>query len=210
MVKYDEIIKELIEKNKGIITSAEVTESGIPRYYLTSMVENGDIVKVENGIYTLPNTMDDELYFLQYKLTKGVFSHETALYLHNMTDRTPLSYTMTFPSGYNTKHLKGRDIKIKLTNKETFDLGTITMNSFNGNPIRVYDIERTLCDILITRNKTDIQVINQAMKMYAQSNRKNISKLLEYAEILHVKSKVSKYMEILLWIMIIQWSLKLI
>lgn len=198
MVKYDEIIKELIEKNKGIITSAEVTESGIPRYYLTSMVENGDIVKVENGIYTLPNTMDDELYFLQYKLTKGVYSHETALYLHNMTDRTPLSYTMTFPSGYNTKHLKGRDIKIKLTNKETFDLGTITMNSFNGNPIRVYDIERTLCDILITRNKTDIQVINQAMKMYAQSNRKNISKLLEYAEILHVKSKVSKYMEILL------------
>lgn len=198
MVKYDEIIKELIEKNKGIITSTEVTESGIPRYYLTSMVENGDIVKVESGIYTSPNTMDDELYFLQYKLTKGVFSNETALYLHNMTDRTPMSYTMTFPSGYNTKHLKDRDINIKLSNKETFDLGIITMNSFNGNPIRVYDIERTLCDILITRNKTDIQVVNQAMKMYAQSNRKNISKLLEYAEKLHVKSKVSKYMEVLL------------
>ena len=198
MVKYDEIIKELIEKNKGIITSTEVTESGIPRYYLTSMVENGDIVKVENGIYTLPNTMDDELYFLQYKLTKGVFSNETALYLHNITDRTPMSYTMTFPSGYNTKHLKDRDINIKLSNKETFDLGIITMNSFNGNPIRVYDIERTLCDILITRNKTDIQLVNQAMKMYAQSNRKNISKLLEYAEKLHVKSKVSKYMEVLL------------
>jgi predicted transcriptional regulator of viral defense system len=198
MVKYDEIIKELIEKNKGIITSTEVTESGIPRYYLTSMVENGDIVKVESGIYTSPNTMDDELYFLQYKLTKGVFSNETALYLHNMTDRTPMSYTMTFPSGYNTKHLKDRDINIKLSNKETFDLGIITMNSFNGNPIRVYDIERTLCDILITRNKTDIQVVNQAMKMYAQSNRKNISKLLEYAEKLHVKSKVFKYMEVLL------------
>lgn len=198
MVKYDGIIKELIEKNKGIITSTEVTESGIPRYYLTSMVENGDIVKVENGIYTSPNTMDDELYFMQYKLTKGVFSHKTALYLHNMTDRTPISYTMTFPSGYNTKHLKDRDINIKLSNKETFDLGIITMNSFNGNPIRVYDIERTLCDILITRNKTDVQIVNQAMKIYAQSNRKNINKLLEYAERLHVKSKVSKYMEVLL------------
>lgn len=198
MLKYDELIKELIEKNKGIITSTEVTESGIPRYYLTSMVENGDIVKVENGIYTLPNSMDDELYFLQYKLTKGVFSNETALYLHNRTDRTPIIYTMTFPSGYNTKHLKNKDINIKLSNKETFEMDVITMNSFNGNPIKVHDIERTLCDILITRNKTDIQVVNQAMKMYAQSSRKNISKLLEYAEKLHVKSKVSKYMEILL------------
>lgn len=198
MVKYDELIKELIDKNKGIITSTEVTESGIPRYYLTSMVESGDIVKVENGIYTLPNSMDDELYFLQYKLTKGVFSNETALYLHNLTDRTPIKYTITFPSGYNTKHLKNKDINIKLSNKETFEMGVITMSSFNGNPIKVYDIERTLCDILITRNKTDIQVVNQAMKLYAQSSRKNISKLLEYAEKLHVKSKVSKYMEILL------------
>lgn len=198
MVKYDEIIKELIEKNNGIITSSEITGLGIPRYVLSKMVDKGDLERVEKGIYTLPNTFDDELYFLQYKLSKGIFSHETALYLHNMTDRTPMSYTMTFPSGYNTKHLKDRDINIKLSNKETFDLGIITMNSFNGNPIRVYDIERTLCDILITRNKTDIQVVNQAMKMYAQSNRKNISKLLEYAEKLHVKSKVSKYMEVLL------------
>jgi predicted transcriptional regulator of viral defense system len=198
MVKYEEIIKELIEKNKGIITSTEVTESGIPRYYLTHMVKKGEIVRVENGIYSLPNTWEDELYFLQYKLTKGIFSNETALYIHNLTDRTPSKYTMTFPSGYNTKHLKNKDINIKLSNKETYDIGIITMDSFNDNPIRVYDIERTLCDILISRNKTDIQIINQAMKTYAQSNNKNISKLLDYAERLHVKSKVSKYMEILL------------
>lgn len=198
MVKYDEIIKELIEKNNGIITSSEITGLGIPRYVLSKMVDKGDLERVEKGIYTLPNTFDDELYFLQYKLSKGIFSHETALFLHNLNDRTPIRYTMTFPSGYNTKHLKNRDINIKLVKKEIYEMGVITMKSFNGNPIKVYDIDRTICDILITRNDIDIQIITQAMQMYVQLNKYNISKLIEYAERLHVKSKVSKYMEILL------------
>lgn len=198
MVKYDEIIKELIEKNNGIITSSEITGLGIPRYVLSKMVDKGDLERVEKGIYTLPNTFDDELYFLQYKLSKGIFSHETALFLHNLNDRTPMRYTMTFPSGYNTKHLKNRNINIKLVKKEIYEMGVITMKSFNGNPIKVYDIDRTICDILISRNDIDIQIITQAMQMYVQSKKYNISRLTMYAEKLHVKSKVSKYMEILL------------
>lgn len=198
MIKYDTLIKEMIKKNKGILTSGEVSESGIPRYYLSNMVETGDIVRIERGIYTLPDVWEDELFFLQYKLSKGIFSHETALYLHNMTDRTPIRYTMTFPSGYNTKHLKNKHIIIKLSQKDNYEMGIQTISSFNGNIIRVYDIERTLCDILITRNRTDIQIINQAMKLYAGSKNKNLLKLMEYADKLRVRTKVSNYMEILL------------
>lgn len=198
MIKYDTLIKKMINKNKGILTSGEVSESGIPRYYLSNMVETGDIVRIERGIYTLPDVWEDELFFLQYKLSKGIFSHETALYLHNMTDRTPIRYTMTFPSGYNTKHLKNKHIIIKLSRKDNYEMGIQTISSFNGNIIRVYDIERTLCDILITRNRTDIQIINQAMKLYAGSKNKNLLKLMEYADKLRVRTKVSNYMEILL------------
>ena len=61
----------------------------------------------------------------------------------------------------------------------------------------MYDLERTLCDIL-RGNGIDIQIINQAMKKYALSKNKNIHKFMQYAEKLHVKSKVLQYLNILL------------
>lgn len=198
MAKYNVLIKEMITRNKGILTSSDVTESGIPRYYLTKMLATGEIVRIERGIYILPEIWEDELFFLQYKLSRGIFSHETALFLHNMTDRAPFTYTMTFPSGYNTKHLKKKNIIVKLSSKVNYEMGVQTITSFNGNPIRVYDIDRTICDILLTRNNTDIQIITQSMQMYANSKIKNLIKLMEYADKLHIKSKVRNYMEILL------------
>lgn len=70
------------------MTTTQVTEAGIPRRCLSVMVESGAIYRVERGIHTLPEVWEDELFFIQYRFPKGIFSHETALYLHGMTDRT--------------------------------------------------------------------------------------------------------------------------
>ena len=162
------------------------------------MVDSGVIYRVERGIYTLPEVWEDEMFFMQYRFSKGIFSHETALYLHGMTDRTPIRYTMTFPFGYNTGNVKKQGIIAKLSTIETYELGIITVPSPAGNQIKVYDIERSLCDIVKARHKADIQVINQAMKTYARSKEKDIAKLMGYADQLRVKPKVLKYMEVLL------------
>jgi hypothetical protein len=74
----------------------------------------------------------------------------------------------------------------------------MTLYSPNGNTIKVYDIERTLCDMVRTRHKTDIQVVNHAMRMYAGSQQKHVALLLDYAQRLRVKSKILTYLEILL------------
>ena len=77
-------------------------------------------------------------------------------------------------------------------------MGIMTLYSPNGNTIKVYDIERTLCDMVRTRHKADIQVVNQAMRMYAGSQQKNVALLLDYVQRLRVKSKILTYLEILL------------
>ena len=191
-------IEQILKKNNGIVTTSQVTEAGIPRRCLSTMVESGVIYRVNRGIYALPGVWEDELFFMQYRFTKGIFSHETALYLHGLTDRTPVRYTMTFPFGYNTGSVKKQGIIAKLSTEETYDLGIITMPSPIGNLVQVYDIERTLCDIVKARHRADIQVINQVMKAYASSNNKDIAKLMNYADKLHVKPKILKYMEVLL------------
>ncbi len=175
--KDEAAILQMVETQHGIITSTQVTEAGIPRRCLSSLVCSGLLVRVERGVYTSP---------------------ETALYLHAMTDRTPMRYTMTFPFGYNPHNVVKRGVIAKVTSEETYRLGIMTLYSPNGNTIKVYDIERTLCDMVRTRHKTDIQVVNHAMRMYAGSQQKHVALLLDYAQRLRVKSKILTYLEILL------------
>ncbi|MBC7959242.1 MAG: type IV toxin-antitoxin system AbiEi family antitoxin domain-containing protein [Vallitaleaceae bacterium] len=180
------------------VTPIQITEAGIPRRCLSEMTTSGIIYKVDRGIYALPEVWEDELYFMQYRFSKGIFSHETALYLHAMTDRTPITYTMTFPQGYNTSSVRRQGVTAKLSIIEYYELGLTEVSSPCKNPLRVYDTERTLCDMVKIKHSGDIQVINQAMKIYAASKSKDIAKLVSYAEKLRVSPKILTYMEVLL------------
>lgn len=191
-------IKELLEdSSNGIITSAQVNDSGICRDYLKPLVDSGDIYRYSRGIYIKNDAWEDDFYLLQQKYKKGIYSHDTALYLLGYSDRTPIKYTMTFPQGYNCKSLKDEYLIVKHSIDKNYELGVIEIDSPSGNPILIYDLERTLCDIL-KGSGSDIQIINKAMKQYAFSKDKNIFKLMQYAEQLHVKNKVVRYLEILL------------
>jgi predicted transcriptional regulator of viral defense system len=195
-IKDREKVIAMVEANNGFITSAEVTKAGFQRRILSSLVETKQLYRVERGIYALPNAWEDEMFFLQYRFSKGVFSHETALFLHGLSDKTPARYTMTFPHGYKGGSAKESGITVK--NARIYDLGIIEMPSPCGNPIRIYDKERTLCDIVKGNNACEIGIVNTAMKTYAASRDKNINRLISYAEQLRVKPKILKYMEVLL------------
>ena len=193
-----EKIKKLLEASQdGTITTAQVTEAGLHRSILQELVRSGEVYRFGRGLYVLSDAWEDDFYLLQRKYGRGIYSHDTALYLLGYTDRTPAKYTMTFPKGYNAPSLKQENLSIKRVVPENYTLGVIEMKSPAGNPIRVYELERTLCDIL-RGSGSDIQIIGEAMKRYAASKDKNIHKLMQYAAQLRVKPKVLRYMEVLL------------
>jgi len=191
-------IQSMLDINNGLITATQITNAGIPRRCLSELVVAGKICKVDRGIYATPDVWEDEMYILQYRFSKGVFSHGTALYLHDMTDRTPHTFSMTFPHGYNAGGLKNKNVNVKYVTHSIYDLGISDVPSPYGNNVKTYDIERTLCDIVKGNNTCDIQMVNTAMKAYAASSTKDIGKLVEYAERLRVKPRILTYMEILL------------
>ena len=193
-----EKIQEMLAQNNGVITASQVTSANIPRHYLKKMLDMELLVKIDRGIYIKPEMWEDEMYILQYKYSRGIFSHETALYIHGMTDRTPMKYTMTFPYGYHVHSLKQENVKIKKSVEDLYELGLTCGVSPYGSPIRLYDVERTLCDIVKGNNTCDIQIVNQAMKQYARMPGKNITQLFDYAEKIRVKPKILNYMEVLL------------
>lgn len=181
----------------GIITVAQVNAAGLHRSVLRQMVDCGEIYRYGRGLYIKADAWEDELYLLQRRYERGIYSHDTALYLLGYSDCAPARYTMTFPKGYNAPSLKQENICVKRAIQPNYELGISEQLSPAGNPIRVYDLERTLCDIL-RGSGSDIQIITAAMKRYAAVKDKDIHKLLQYAEKLRVKPKVLHYMEVLL------------
>lgn len=187
----------LLSSSDGIISAKTVSENGIHRGYLAKMIESGELIKVGSGLYMKSDAWEDELYILQKRFERGIFSHETALFLHGFTDRTPAKFTMTFPHGYTTALLEKENIHKKRTVKQKYDLGIVKLKTPCNNTVRAYDIERTLCDI-VKGQGSDIQIVNEAMKRYVGMKNKDIHKLMEYAEVMRVKPKILKYMEVLL------------
>jgi len=193
-----EVIMEMVKKNNGTVTTSEVTKAGISRGSLKHLVDTGMLERSARGVYILAEVWDDEMYNLQVRYKRGIFSGETALFLSDMTDRTPLNYQMTFPSNYNISALKNEKVKCIRVIKKLYELGIITVKTPSGNPVKAYNIERTLCDILRKHNNIDIQIVSDAFKRYAKSSNKDIPRLSEYAKKLRVEKKLRAYLEVLL------------
>ncbi|MCM1159955.1 MAG: type IV toxin-antitoxin system AbiEi family antitoxin domain-containing protein [Roseburia sp.] len=193
----EEIIK-MAKENNGTVTTAMVVAAGFSRGNIKYLVDKGMIEKSARGVYILPEVWDDEIFNLQNRFKRGIYSHETALFLWDLTDRTPNVYHMTFPMNYNLTKPKEENIRCVQCKKEIYDLGIEKVTTPGGNAVRAYSAERTLCDILRPHIRADIQVITEAFKRYATSLDKNIPVLSEYAKLLKVEMKVRSYLEMLL------------
>lgn len=181
----------------GIITSKQVAMEGLHRGTLGELVKEGELYRCGRGVYAAADAWEDELFLLQSKYKRGIFSHDTALFLHGYSERTPAVFTMTFPKGYNSPSLKNENVIVKRAVQQNYYLGITELKTPCGNTVLAYELERTLCDIL-RGSGSDTQLVLSAMKRYAASKEKDIDKLLRCAEKLHVSQKVLRYMEVLL------------
>ena len=101
---------------------------------------------------------------------------------------------MTFPSNIR---LSSYFVTPHYINKERFEIGETTKTLEDGTPIRIYNMERTICDIIRDRNKTDTQILNTAMKEYMKRSDKNLNLLYEYAKIFKITKILKMYLEVL-------------
>lgn len=197
-MKKTEMILQLAKNNNGTVTAAMVSEAGISRAHLKYLTDKGELEQTGRGVYVLPYVLEDEMYALQCRFKRGVFSCETALFLWDLTDRTPTRYSMTFPHSYNPSGAKEQNIKCTVSVAELFEIGITEAKTPGQNVVKVYNKERTLCDILKKGDKIDIQITTEAFKRYAALPDKNIAQLSEYAKIFKVENKVRSYLEVLL------------
>ncbi len=197
-MSYLQQMEGLIEKKSGLVLTKDLESEGLPRHYLALFVKDNKLERVSRGVYLTPDTFDDEMYRLQAKNRRIVFSHETALYLHDLTDRDPVRWSATVPYGYNASHLRKEGVKVYTVKKVLHAVGVTEKETMYGRPIKVYNRERTICDIVRNRNNMDVAILNDAMKRYLETKDKNIPLLLRYAKELGVQKIIRNYLEVVL------------
>ncbi len=193
-----ELMDVLLEQNKGIIEIASITAAGISKPYFAEYVKKHNLERVSHGVYVSMDAWMDHMYLLQLRYGQAIFSHETALFLYDLTDREPIQYAVTVKTGYNTTKLLNANAKVYTIRKDLYELGATETASSFGHVVRVYNKERTVCDIVRSRSRVEMQTFQDALKLYSRSKDKNLRQLMEYASVFHIERIMNQYMEVLL------------
>ena len=93
----EEKLKEFLKNNHGYITTNDLLKIGIKKSSIHNFIDNKIIEKVSHGLYMDSINIADEYYILQKKYPLVVFSYNTALYILNLTNRTPDIIDITVP-----------------------------------------------------------------------------------------------------------------
>lgn len=196
MTKYEKL-KKLLKENNGYLFTSQVVDADISKTYLARFVKENNLEKVAHGVYVAEDIWPDELYILQLRNPKIVYSGETALYLHLLIDREYSDISVTVPAGHNGSRLRERGVQVHQEKKELFELGVIEVETNFGHKVRTYDKERCICDLILNRGKIEVQHFQTALKEYMKWKDKDLSRLMAYAEKLKIRDEVMKYVEVL-------------
>jgi predicted transcriptional regulator of viral defense system len=196
MTNTDKILL-LAKHNNGYIANKRVKDIGLSTRYLTDLVKNKKIEKVKSGLYLDADYISDEFFEILYN-TSGVFSHATALYLYNLADRTPIKLDITVANDYKGSLQGNKKVNLFYVKKDLPTLGRLEMKSPQGLPIKVYDIERTICDIIRNKKKIETEIFVSSLQKYARYKNKKLNILLKYASVLGITDNVEDKLRILL------------
>ncbi|MDR0842806.1 MAG: type IV toxin-antitoxin system AbiEi family antitoxin domain-containing protein [Acidobacteriota bacterium] len=197
MMSGENEVQRLLEERNGYLTAKEAREHGVSNTVLRRMTERGQIERISHGLYVGADVIPDAFMLAQYRCPKGIFSHETALFLHDLCDRSPFRLTMTIPSGSGSRILKEKDFQFFYCKPELINLYIETVQTPSGVTVSAYDKERTLCDCLRQIDKLDRDLVLSAVKQYMASPERDNAKLLRCAEVFKIRAGIRSYMEVL-------------
>lgn len=197
-MNHFEQIDQLIKEHGGTIQTFQVLEAGISKPAFYAYVKEKELEQAAHGVYVSPDAWTDAMYLLHLRCGQAIFSYETALFFHDLTDREPIRYSVTVKTGYNPSRLQEDGVQVYTVKKELHGVGVTTTKTPFDHTVPVYDMERTICDLLRSRSRMEIQVFQDALKQYVRRKDKNLRTLMQYAAMFHVEKLLRQYLEVLL------------
>ena len=193
MNKIDKIKNHFIEYG-GVLKTSELNDLGFSSRQIKKLMEEGIITKIKHGFYELTDYIPREEVIIARLFPESIIFLESALFYYGYTDRIPSSWQIAVNKNssklqYNIDYPL---IKPYYLEPKFIEIG-IDIIEIEGVEIRIYDRDRTICDVLRYETKLEEEVFTNAIKKYIKDPKKNVRNLFEYAEIFNIKNKVQTY-----------------
>lgn len=174
----------------------ELNEQGFTNYKISKLVDEGVLVKVYQGVYALGDVDTIEICDINVIVENGVVSLKSAAYYYKLLDGEEGKIEITLNRDQKPPKLPYDFFSYYYTTSKFYEIGLNVIDQ-NGRNLKIYDIERTVCDIIRHRSKYDSYIVREVMDNYIKRETCDIGKLLDYASQLRVRSIVENYLEIL-------------
>lgn len=186
---YLNSIRQIVNQNNGMISTRMVDLLDIDRQYLSIMKKNNELESLSRGIYARPDVFQDSYYMFQMKYKKVIFSHMNALYFSNLTEEFPYEYTVTVPQRYHVNSLNEK-CNVFYVSDNIIDLGLCEVQTPDGHIVRAYDLERSICDIIRSKNRMDFEQVKKSVRLYMHYKDKDLKKLSLYSKKMGINQQV--------------------
>jgi predicted transcriptional regulator of viral defense system len=196
----DERIFQVFEQKQGYAETRDLLQLGIDHYVLKKLENAGKIERLRRGLYrmnTVSKTEHDELVLVSMMIPDGVICLLSALAYHQLTTFVPWEHQVAIlRTRKRMTSIQYPPIKFVYFAEKQLNLGIQTVE-VGTQQLRVYDMEKSICDIVRYKNKIGIDIMKESLIHYLKRTDRDIVKLLDYARQLHVRD-VETYLEVLI------------
>ena len=190
---------EVIPDNQMIFSVQELKNKGLSYYKINQMVNQGMLIKLNKRFYENTNFQGEEsdFYYAYAFVPNGVVCLLSAAVYYNLSTYRPDAVDVAIPRKAKVSTLPDwPEINVRYFTDDRFGVGIETVRDGN-NQFRIYDIEKTVVDIVFYREKIGIEETKEVLITYLRQSDRNLNRLVRYAEMLKCGEVMKKYLEVL-------------
>lgn len=188
-----------LAENKKFITTAELKDMGYSYYKIGKLEKDGLLLRVNRNTYENLSYKGDENDFFSAEafVRGGVICLMSAARYYELTNFLPDAVDVAIERKKKVVTLpEWPEIKIFYFDSARMDIGVTEVRDGDNN-FHIFDIEKTVVDIIYYRNKIGIEETAEILKNYLKRKDRQIDRLYAYAKQLRCESIVRTYLEVL-------------
>ena len=186
-----------LRKRRGYARMKDMKASGFQTRDIRKLLEKGRIEKVKPGLYRLSNLPpgeEDGMVEICLAMPKAVICLSSALSFHELTTFVPTAVSFAIPASDKPAKLSRPPNEVFYFSEDQYNAGIEHHESKTGD-IRIYDPEKTVCDLFRFRNRLGEDLALEGLREYLKRRNRDLHKLMKYAEVCRVKATVSQYVK---------------
>lgn len=189
----------MIPDNQKIFSTQELKEKGFSQYRINKLVDEGTLIRLNKSFYENANYNGEEsdFYFVQAFAPKGIICLLSAAVYYHLTNFIPDAVDVAIPRKAKVSTIpEWPQMNIHHYTDDRYELGVITVTE-GENEFRIYDVEKTVVDIVFYREKVGIEETKEILVTYLERKDRNLNLLLKYAELMKCQKVMRQYLEVL-------------